>query len=524
MASAPRATVRIHGPLRDALSLSALGQLDGEPLIKFLRERRWFGSKGLAHATARFCGVIPVFDEPVDAAIARVAITAGQASSATYQLPLVVRRSEGSDADVLAVVEAGAGRGILVDAVRDADFRARLLRALRDREHFEAQGARWIAAPYGEPLPEADTPSVLLEGEQSNSSMLYGQSAMLKVYRRLTAGPNPEAEIAEFLTARGFGHMPALLGLFRLVDADGSETIAGIAQQFVAASRDGWTYALERIRDLLISPREKTPGRAAFLDDCRRLGEITGALHRALSSDASNSDFSPQPVGPDDLARWEEGLRRQVDITLALLDASLHSGTFARDRRGEARIVLAEARACRDRATAFLAALGPEAGARIRHHGDYHLGQVLRKTDGEYVILDFEGEPARPLAERRERHSPLRDVAGMLRSFAYAAAVTVKEDAPTRADAPSLRGEAARLGTEMRRAFRSGYFRAAPCSPILPVSAGVTEGLLTVFEIEKAFYELAYELNNRPSWADIPLASVRELLGRALPDPRRLRQ
>ena len=185
-------------------------------------------------------------------------------------------------------------------------------------------------------------------------------------------------------------------------------------------------------------------------------------------------------------------------------------------------MVLTEARALLGRATAFLAALGRGAGARIRHHGDYHLAQVLRKTDGDFVILDFEGEPARPLAERRQRHSPLRDVAGMLRSFAYAAAVTVKEDAPANGDVRPFRARADALTAEMQQAFRSGYFCAAPSAPILPASSDVTQGLLTIFEIEKAFYELAYELNNRPSWADIPLAGIRELLSRGVPDPPRL--
>jgi trehalose synthase-fused probable maltokinase len=522
--SAPPLTVRVGAHLRDALSLSVLSALDGGPLIEFLRRQRWFGSKGLAAATARFRTVIPLFSEPIDAAIARVDIMVGQATIATYQLTLTVRRGVANHAGVLAVVDSGAGPGILVDAVHDAEFRARLVRALRDRERFEGQGTRWIAEPCDESLPDPETPSRLLQGEQSNSSMVYGESAVLKIYRRLTAGPNPEAEVAEFLAARAFANVPALLGLFRLVDADGSETVAGIAQQFVAAIGDGWSYARRRIRDLVILRHEQTAGWAAFLDDCRRLGEITGALHRALCSDASNPDFSPQPVGADDLARWREGLRRQVDTSITLLDASLRSGALAREGKSEARVVLTEARALLDRATAFLTGLGPGAGAQIRHHGDYHLGQVLRKTDGDYVILDFEGEPARPLAERRQRHSPLRDVAGMLRSFAYAATVTVKEDAPTNADVRPFRAQADALATEMQRAFRRGYFRAAPPAPVLPASSEITEGLLTIFEIEKAFYELAYELNNRPSWVDIPLAGIRELLSRAVLDPPRLAQ
>jgi len=233
------------------------------------------------------------------------------------------------------------------------------VRALRDRERFEGQGTRWIAEPCERIAPRSRDPFPPPRGRAEQHLHGLRRVGGAQDYRRLTAGPNPEAEVAEFLAARAFANVPALLGLFRLVDADGSETVAGIAQQFVAAIGDGWSYARRRIRDLVILRHEQTPGWAAFLDDCRRLGEITGALHRALCSDASNPDFSPQPVGADDLARWREGLRRQVDTSITLLDASLRSGALAREGKSEARVVLTEARALLDRATAFLTGLGP---------------------------------------------------------------------------------------------------------------------------------------------------------------------
>ena len=505
------ATVRTDARLRDALSLKGLRGLEGDPLLRFLREQRWFGAKGQSDLRARVRDVIPVFGAEMDAAIVRVDVTNG--STATYQLPLLVRRGDLRTLDdgALAAVEAGEERGLIVDAPRDEAFRACLLRALRDGERYEAGGVRWCVETRAAELPPADMPSRVLGGEQSNTSILYGEQAMLKIYRRLSAGPNPEAEISSFLAGRGFPHIPALLGLVRIDEADGSQTIAGIAQEFVASTGDGWSYARRRIRDLVILPDAKLGGRSAFLDDCRKLGDISGALHRELSADPANPDFAPQPVTGRDCERWSADIRRQADASIGLLERSVGAGRIVAHAADDARIVLDEARSLCERTAAFLQSAAAGAGARIRHHGDYHLGQVLRKRSGDYVILDFEGEPARPLAERRERHSPLRDVAGMLRSFAYAAAVTVKEELPGKHDA-SVEAEAARLTGEMQAAFRTGYFAAAPPAPILPRSPAVRDGLLAVFEIEKAFYELAYELNNRPQWVDIPLGGLRTLL------------
>jgi trehalose synthase-fused probable maltokinase len=507
-------TLRSARRLGEALTPAALRGLEGEPLLGFLREQRWFGAKGQSGLQARLRDVIPIFGGDIDAAIVRVDVTNGV--GATYQLPLLVRPGDLRTLDdgALAAVEAGEERGLMVDAPRDDAFRARLLVALRDRERYEAAGCRWYAESYDAPLPPPGTSSRVLGGEQSNTSILYGEQAMLKIYRRLTAGPNPEAEISKFLAARGFPYIPALLGLVRIDGADGSETVAGIAQEFVVSGGDGWTYAKRRIRDLVILPDAKRGGRSAFLDDCRRLGEVSGTLHRELAADPTDSAFAPEPVTAADAERWSADIRRQADASIALLEQSVAGGRIVAHAAEDARAVLAEVRSLCDRSEAFLRSLGAAGGARIRHHGDYHLGQVLRRQSGDYVILDFEGEPARPLAERRQRHSPLRDVAGMLRSFAYAAAVTLKEEMAGRRDA-AVEEEARRLTEEMQQAFRAGYFAAAPPAPILPATPAARDGLLAVFEIEKALYELAYELNNRPHWVDIPLAGLRALLREA---------
>jgi trehalose synthase-fused probable maltokinase len=522
MADVSLATLRTDRHLGDALSLSALRRLDGQPLVRFLAAQRWFGAKGQAGLDAKFADVVPVFAGDFAAAIGRVDVFADGKKLATYQLPLVVRRESGAlpIGTALADVVAGADRGTLADAASDADFRARLIRAIAANERFEHAGTRWIAESRAPGVPEPETPSHVLGGEQSNTSILYGERAILKLYRRLTPGPNPDAEIAEFLAARGFRHIPKLLGLVRIEDADGSQTITGILQEFVASIGDGWTYARRRIHDLVLAPDVKQAGRTAFLDDCRRLGEITAELHRALSSDTTSESFAPEPVTGDDLARWDDDVRRQIDLTTALLESRLRPASIRGGSAAEAAAVLSGAESLRERASGFLRSVSGAAGARIRHHGDYHLGQVLRRPSGEYVILDFEGEPARPLADRRQRHSPLRDVAGMLRSFSYATAVTVAEELHGQRD-PALELEAAGLAAEMCAAFRGAYFAAAPPPPVLPADGAIRDGLLSVFQIEKAFYEVAYELNNRPEWVYIPLAGIRALLADAPADATR---
>jgi maltose alpha-D-glucosyltransferase/alpha-amylase len=508
------ATLTTHSAVADVLSSRALRRLDGPPLLRFLGAQRWFGAKGRTGLRARFRDTVAIFGSDVPAVIARVQVTAADDSTLDYQLPLTVGSALerwGIHANRLANVVGASEQGFVADAVGDPAFRRRLLQAMRDAETFTAGSLRWVVRRYAGELPALGTDSRLLGGEQSNTSIAYADRAIVKLYRRLTPGPNPEAEIAQFLQAQNFPHVPTLLGDIRLEEGNGEQTTLGVAQEFVASLGDGWSYVRGLLRDALRSAHSSAAGSfAALLDDCRRLGEITGRLHGALSHAGGDEAFAPRAVGAEDLVEWGSALRQQVDGAVELLQAELTAGRPDAAVAAAARVVVDRARSLADRARGFLEAISGDAGARIRHHGDYHLGQVLRKANGDFAILDFEGEPARPLPERRRRHSPLRDVAGMLRSFSYAAALTAKED-PRGEDDARVEATTFELGTPLRTAFLEGYFSAAPAAPILPADPSIRDGLLRVFEIEKAFYELVYEINNRPTWVSIPLCAIRAL-------------
>jgi maltose alpha-D-glucosyltransferase/alpha-amylase len=254
---------------------------------------------------------------------------------------------------------------------------------------------------------------------------------------------------------------------------------------------------------------------SAFHADAERLGRVTRALHEALACDDTVPDFTPEPVTADDIERWAGDARGTMAHALELLESRVQAGVFDRRSAAAARALLGRRDALDDRVTEMVSAIGDDAGLRIRIHGDYHLGQVLRAPNGHFAIIDFEGEPTRALAERRAKYSPLRDVAGMMRSFAYAAAMAAKERAGSDVD-PDAEIRAAHWERDARSAFLDGYLHAGKASAeaptLLPHTRDDVQALLALFETEKVFYELAYELNNRPEWAWVPLRGVAKLL------------
>jgi maltokinase len=313
--------------------------------------------------------------------------------------------------------------------------------------------------------------------EQSNSSIVFGEALILKAFRRVEPGVNPELELLSFLSERGFPNIAPLAGWYeyegRFIDAT-----LGILQEYLAGARDGWELALEQIG---ADPE-------GFLGRLRALGQVTGEMHTVLGSDNSSPDFAPDQPSQEALSL----LTADVDEQIERIFLDLPETEAVRPIAGRGQDV-------RERLQA-LSHIG--AGGRvIRTHGDYHLGQTMLADRG-WVILDFEGEPARPLPERRLKRSPLRDVAGMLRSFSYVTA-----------GARLLRGIEPPEGWEdrARGAFLEGYFDRVEPS-LLPPGEGPTRQLLAVFELEKAVYELRYELNNRPDWVGIPVAGVVRLL------------
>ncbi|HEX6534226.1 MAG TPA: hypothetical protein VF041_06490 [Gemmatimonadaceae bacterium] len=501
-------TIAVTESVERALDAAVLRAIDGAHLARFLAARRWFGAKARAPETARVAEVVPVAWDGDHAAVARVVVSR-DGGETSYQLPLVAREAEMSGAHapraVLARIECGGVRGVLFDATEDAAFRARLGAALERGASCEGDGARWWAEPVGdERVPLGTVASRVGSAEQSNTSIVWGNAAILKLFRRLEPGAHPDVDITRFLTTVArFDGTPALLGVLHWRDAGGAESVAGMLTRFVPHAEDGWTHALALATAHLRAPapkrgREEENPPNPFADDAARLGGVTRGMHRALASRPDIPGFETAPVTAADVSEWEASARRTIDSALALLGDRLPA--IAGRTLPMARAIAAR----RDAALARLAELAdaarrsPDLGLCSRHHGDYHLGQVLHAPDDRWLIIDFEGEPARPLAERSAPSSPLRDVAGMLRSFAYAAATAASTVGGLGTNA-QVEVRAARWERDARTRFLQAY------------GASADDPLIAMFELEKVFYELEYELNNRMDWVWVPLRGIAKI-------------
>jgi maltose alpha-D-glucosyltransferase/alpha-amylase len=512
-------TLRVDGALDQALAPAALARIAPEALAAFLGERRWFGLKAARLARARFAAVVPLAPQ-VPAVVTQVEVEA-EGGAARFQLPLSVVPEPAAGAPppvaVLARVVAGDEAGLLIDALEDPRFLAGLGAALVAGGDFGAGAPRLRATPVAGPV--ALPPGARLLGiEQSNSSVVFGEAAILKLYRRLERGEQPEVEIGRFLTTRTrFRHAPALLATLTFEDG-GAPVVAGMLHRFVPGAVDLWADTLAANRAFFTSGGALTP-RADALAEASLLGRVTRDLHRALASDAHDPAFAPSPADRPDVARWGAAVAAMIDRALDLAAAQVAAGALPPPVAALASAAVARRPALQGRVQGLIAEVGDDGGMQIRHHGDYHLGQVLRAPDGDLLVIDFEGEPARTLEERRARHSPLRDVTGMLRSYAYAAATLAGIEREARAGdaAPgglALTTRAAHWEQGMRAAFLGGYFDAAS-APLLPFTETARNALLTLFELEKTCYEIAYELHSRPDWAWIPLSAV--IWGHAAP-------
>jgi trehalose synthase-fused probable maltokinase len=306
---------------------------------------------------------------------------------------------------------------------------------------------------------------------------------MLKLFRRLQFGPNPDVEIGWFLTEQtAFEGTPPVAGSLTYVSPEGGEAALVLLELFEPNRGDAWTTTLARVRSVLAGASI-----AESLPAIRRLGETTGELHLALASGAG--DFGAEPITTADLEAWSGALGAEVAAALGALERQ----DISLDARAVATL--------RERAAGLFAL---EGALKTRHHGDYHLGQVLEREDGAYAVIDFEGEPSRPLAQRREKRTPLRDVAGMLRSFDYARHAVVRASADP-GDA-RLQAAASEWYHAARETFLDAYLSVARAHRgLLPEDAAAP---LAALELEKAAYEVLYEANNRPDWLPIPLAAL----------------
>jgi len=461
--------------LQNRIESGDLRFLDGLVLLGTIASQRWFGGKSRDVLDARVldAGVAP--GGPPILAFAIVEVRYGLQTHDLYHLPLGFRRSDDGWEQESVVAETDGW--IVYDAIADRELACQIIDLIRVGEPLDL-GAATIVFSGSDAVPDEIETVRPMGVEQSNSSLVLDERLALKLYRRIEPGMNPELELLRFLTSRDFPHVAALEGYVSYQGRPLEATLA-ILQRFISSRGDGWEVAL----DTLASDPGWLPARA------RRLGEVTAALHNALASDPTDPHFAPEEPSAESLALLSASIDEEIENVFAALPDIEALAPVA--GRGEE---------VRDRLRT-LAHIG-QVGKVIRHHGDYHLGQALWTDEEDWLILDFEGEPARSLSERRRKRSPLRDVAGMLRSFAYAASASMIQ----RGVEPPQGWE-----EECRSEFLAGYLADVELA-LLPPGEQAIGRLLMIFELEKAVYELRYELGNRPDWVSIPVAGILRML------------
>lgn len=500
---AGRATTR-RAP-RKAMLLEELAARAAAALPGWLPTRRWFGSK-----TRSVAGVVPLDAAVVPGTLGILAI-------------FEVRYAEDERETYTIPVLPASGKDDIRDAMADAEFCRALIEQVRAQAALPGRRGTFRFTPtplLAEVAPGAPEAVSRVAAEQSNTSVIYDARAILKLFRRIERGPNPEFEIADFLTRHtDFRGVPRLVGSIVYECPGEAPATLAVVQEFVPNQGDAWTATLGRLADYFAAAQESLDAEGAGSDtfartlaeadaeEARRLGALTGQLHTALAS-AADPALAPEAVSAADVAAWREGMQAYLDRVMQTL-ASVHERLPAAVR-DLAHRTLESAPRLRESLTA-LDVLGAGPVAKIRVHGDYHLGQVLKAGDG-FVILDFEGEPARPLAERRAKHCALKDVAGMLRSFAYAAenglAAATMESPEAR---ERLAPWAERWEQRVQAAFLEGYLAGTwqQGAGFLPTDRDRVEAAVRAFALDKTVYELQYELDHRPNWVRIPLEGLR---------------
>ena len=452
----------------------------------WLNQQRWYADKGRAVTSSE---VTALRLEPAPAgtlALLVVQFRYADGGKSRYFIPLYLAQETESVEPPLGRI----GPEVVLDATTQRWFGDWLLHA------FQQQTPGWPSTlgPDSETYlgRAAAAPVQVLRGEQSNTSIRFGDAIIVKLFRKLQPGVNPDEEALRVLSGQGFGHAPTFVGSLAWAGPDGVDYPLALASSFVPHETDGWSWLLSRLQGV-------AAGGDVDLEPERLLGQRTAEMHQALAA-ASDESFRPRASTAEDVfasqARTRTGLRQAAELIQERAEA------LPADLQEALPRIFAALHAAESDVAGFDAEVG---APRIRTHGDYHLGQILRTAD-DWVILDFEGEPARPIEERRLRASALKDVAGMLRSFAYARGATMlslpehdREMADSRLRDWEQAARAAFLGAYRETASRSQW-------ALVPDNEAAFERALRAWELDKALYEVAYEARNRPDWLAIPLA------------------
>ncbi|MCA9420719.1 MAG: putative maltokinase, partial [Nitrospira sp.] len=518
-------------------------------LPQYLQGRRWFGGKARTMQFVEITETIPLPQENPLAVLALIRVEYTEGEPEMYLLPLQyipadrmapLVDSPAAIARVRVKMKDGEQEGLLIDAMWDREFQKLLLDSISRNRRFTGptgdlvtQAMKIFRRQLQKEVPTLEP--TLLKGEQSNSSVLFGHEFILKLYRRAEVGVNPDFEIGRFLTNKGFPHIAPLAGAIEYQRDNGDLLTFGILQKFIQNEGDAWKYTLDELsryleealthptaittssipqKSLMALVDEDIPSEARewigpYLEEARLLGLRTGELHAALASDSEDSEFKPEPFTDFYRRGLYQSMLGTVNMNFPLLRTQV-KGLQEPVQNLAKQVLEGEGRlrkrllSIRDRKLTC---------TRIRCHGDYHLGQVLF-TGKDFIIIDFEGEPARPLNVRRLKESPLRDVAGMLRSFHYAAhASSIGLVQGVRPEDFSLLEPWARLWqTWVSVSYLKAYLSIREVRDLLPPSLDDVQILLNGYLLQKAIYELGYELNNRPDWVRIPLDGIHQIL------------
>jgi maltose alpha-D-glucosyltransferase / alpha-amylase len=541
------------GPWEKVLTGAPLRQLEQSILPEYLKKCRWFQGKGRTVTRVTLVEKIPFAIDSSTVVLTFIEVSYAEGSAETYLLPLhSISLESGGDAvqngypwAVISALKVDEHPGVLYDGLANGQFRQILLELIARRRGVRSDTGRLSGRPgasFAALLGEKTLPLASQVGklEQSNSAVVYDNTFFLKLYRRMEDGVHPEVELGRFLTERTrFSQVAPLAGVLEYRRSGGEPLSVALLQGFVASQGDAWTLALGEVTqflDRVLALREEakeasqpeaakpavppevdatglSPGfleimRGFYPEMVALLGRRTGEFHLALCSRYDDAAFDPEPFALLYQRSVYQSMRSRAKKTLDLL------------RRNLSKVppeLLPDAESVLGREQEILAVLQKFTGHKfsawkIRIHGDFHLGQVLY-TGNDFVIIDFEGEPVKSLSERRIKQSPLRDVAGMMRSFYYAAHAVLKQRSQMRAeDVPFLEPWAEAWYRYNAGVFLASYEKTVAGSGLIPKEPEEAEIMLQTFMLDKAVYELGYELNNRPAWVSIPLRGILGLL------------
>ena len=534
---------------RDVFQADALPVM-ASLLPEWLARQRWFGDKSRTVKSVQIRDAVPLPAKRPAAFFLRVEVEFTEGDPRVYAPSLTAaEESEArevrarSPEAILARVQSGKGKtlGYLLDAMLTPEFPRRILTALKRHQSVEVPGGRLVSRP--EPslreraeAPADEPPPRPLREEQSNTSVVFGERFVLKVFRRLEPGPHPEQEIGQVLTRSGFSHAPPLAGSLEYRPNRKEPMTVALLQGFVPNEGDAWTHTRDALGDyfetVMARPRDAEtlqPARGGtlglvgrepdqetvgligpFLESARLMGRRTAEMHCTLAAATSEPDFAPEPFSGFHRRSLYQSMRNLAGQVLRTLKRALKR--LPDELRDTAEVLLERKDTFMEVFRRILEVRDP--GLRFRIHGDLHLGQVLF-TGKDFILIDFEGEPARPLSERRKKGSPLRDVAGMLRSFHYAAhAALFRQQAVgmTNGMAPEQAENLFEFWNGwVASAFLDAYLEPAREGGFLP-DLEELPALLETYVLEKAVYELGYELNHRPDWVSIPMKGIRRLI------------